>query len=192
LLTFRPDVLNSGWHQSCYSFPSHVTHHEVFALDGIDLLVQHHRELEISLGLLLNEQDKGKQATLFKEAADLLAAHVALEEKVFYPAVSAAKTEDILLESLEEHLSLKRLLADLIALSPQDEHFSPKVHVLKEQAEHHHKEEEHHLFPKVRKLFDESEISELGDRMLKWMDEMSRGEPRFTILNETDQAAALP
>ena len=60
----------------------------------------------------------------------------------------------LVLESLEEHLSMKRLLADLLALSPADETFQPKCKVLQEQARHHHKEEEEHLFPKVRQLLD--------------------------------------
>ena len=58
-------------------------------------------------------------------------------------------------ESLEEHLSLKRILADVLSLRTSDEHFAPKVQVLKEQAEHHHEEEEEEkLFPKVKNLLN--------------------------------------
>src|SRR5205085_11016612 len=97
--------------------------------------------------------DASTRARLFPQAADALTAHVTVEEKHFYPAVRARRTEDILLESLEEHLSLKRVLADMLDLKIEDEKWEPKLHVLKEQLEHHHKEEEEHLFPKVEKMF---------------------------------------
>ena len=38
------------------------------------------------------------------ELADKLAAHAAIEEKLFYPAVMTDDTEDKLLEATEEHL----------------------------------------------------------------------------------------
>ena len=67
---------------------------------------------------------------------------------MFYPAVHADRNEDVLLESLEEHLGLKRLVADLLALPGDDVTFPPKLHVLRELAEHHHGDEERNCFPR--------------------------------------------
>jgi hemerythrin superfamily protein len=121
-------------------------------MDAIDLLERHHRQLEQRFSAL-KESDRPSIED-FKAASDLLVSHITIEEQQFYPAVQARRTEDILLESLEEHLSLKRVLSDLLALATDDPQFSPKLHVLAEQLEHHHKEEEDHLFPRVKKLLD--------------------------------------
>ena len=38
-----------------------------------------------------------------------------VEEKVFYPAIMAKETKDMLNESLEEHLAIRRLLSDQLS-----------------------------------------------------------------------------
>ena len=163
-------------------------------IDAVELLITQHRSLESLLGRFFeaNDKDLAARRELFARAADELTVHIESEERVFYPAVKAARTEDILLESLEEHLSLKRLVADLLELDPSEQTFEPKFKVLKEQTEHHHKEEEENLFPKVRKLIDDARREELGRRMLDLQVEMKRrGEPRDTVSNQTQEAAPL-
>jgi hemerythrin superfamily protein len=160
-------------------------------MDAIDLLVKHHRELEKRFEDLLECAPQDRRPS-FIEAADLLAAHFTIEEESFYPAVSATRTEDILLESLEEHLSLKRVLADLLALDVNEQTFEPKLHVLKEQAQHHHKEEEDHLFPKVKKLLDADAREALGTEMQAMLDRLARSQPRKMVAGQTQEAAPLP
>jgi hemerythrin superfamily protein len=159
-------------------------------MDALDLLEHHHRLLEKQFTALKD----GKETSLaaFKAAADLLVTHMTLEEEIFYPEVKAHRTEDILLESLEEHLSLKRVLADMLPLAPGDAQWDPKLHVLAEQLEHHHHEEEDHLFPKVRKLLDADARSELGIKMLARAEELERKAARKLVLDQTDEAAPLP
>ena len=160
-------------------------------MDAIDLLVRQHREMEAAMKEVL-AADETSARVLFINVADALTTHVTAEEQVFYPAVKARRTEDILLESLEEHLSLKRLLADLLALDPEERTFEPKFKVLKEQTEHHHKEEEEHLFPKVLKLIDEAQRLALGMEMLALQRHLDRvGEPRELVTQQTDTAAPL-
>ena len=161
-------------------------------MDAIDLLVRQHRKMEKAMAALLDSSDDAAKKSLFSDVADDLTTHIESEEQVFYPAVKAKRTEDILLESLEEHLSLKRLLADLLDLDPSDETFEPKFKVLKEQAEHHHKEEEENLFPKVKKLLDHGQRNALGDEMLALQQRLdSKGEPRERVTTQTDEAASL-
>lgn len=159
-------------------------------MDAIEFLERHHRELEQQFSGLKKASSVSPEQ--FSTAADLLATHITIEEQHFYPAVRAHRTEDILLESLEEHLSLKRVLADLLALETTDEKFGPKLHVLAEQLEHHHKEEEENLFPKVKKLLDDAGREELGQEMQGRMNELRRSEPRKLVLDQTDAAAPLP
>ena len=161
-------------------------------MDAIDLLVRQHREMEAAMKKVLDAGDDTTARGLFADIADALTTHVTSEEQVFYPAVKARRTEDILLESLEEHLSLKRLLADLLALDPQEKTFEPKFKVLKEQAEHHHKEEEEHLFPKALKLLDAAQREALGMEMMALQRHLDRiGEPRELVTQQTDSAAPL-
>ncbi|MCW7538479.1 hemerythrin domain-containing protein [Aquabacterium sp. A7-Y] len=161
-------------------------------MNAIDLLTKQHRELEARLKSWGEAGDDAARKRIFAEVADHLTVHVTAEEQVFYPAVKAQRTEDILLESLEEHLSLKRLLADLMALQPGDATFEPKFKVLKEQTEHHHEEEEEHLFPKVKQLLPPGELERLGQEMAQLQLKLRReGEPREAVTEQTDKAAPL-
>ena len=161
-------------------------------MDAVDFLTSQHREMEALLKQVVDSTGNAATKALFIKAADKLTMHITSEEQVFYPAVRAKRTEDILLESLEEHLSLKRLLADLLELEPADQTFEPKFKVLKEQTEHHHKEEEEHLFPKVKKLLDESQRVALGKEMAALQEQLkAQGKPREAVADETRAAAPL-
>ena len=120
-------------------------------MNAIDLLKSQHREVEKLFAELEKAKDSRQKQKLFGELADSLAGHATIEEHQFYPAVRAKRTEDILLESLEEHLGIKRVLADLLKIDANDKTFDAKLKVLKEQVEHHVGEEEKELFPKVKK-----------------------------------------
>lgn len=156
------------------------------------LLTRQHRQVETLLAALVQAQEGDARARALTRAADELAVHMGAEEAVFYPAVRAARTEDVLLESLEEHLSLKRLIADLIALDPLDQTFEPKCKVLDEQTRHHHQEEEQHLFPKVQRMFDAPYRAELG-RAVRAEEERrrARGSPRAAMPQQIDAAPPL-
>lgn len=161
-------------------------------MNAVDLLIDQHRQIESRLREWMATEDAARRAALFAEVGDHLTVHMASEEQVFYPAVKAARTEEILLESLEEHLSLKRLLADLVALDVDDKTFEPKFEVLKEQTEHHHREEEDDLFPKVRRMLEAQRLDALGDEMLALQRSLRReGDPREGVVEQTDRAAPL-
>ena len=92
---------------------------------------------------------------------------------------------------------MKRILADLMDVGPEDEQFDAKMSVLKEQVEHHVEEEEKELFPKVRKSLSKKELEELGDRMQKMFEKLeaqgdasSRSPTRPTPV--ADMTAGLP
>src|SRR4051812_4115004 len=160
-------------------------------MDAIAMLNEQHDEID---ELFEKAEDatisQGKEH-LFLKLADALAAHATIEEELFYPAVRAKRTEDILLEALEEHLGIKRLLRDLLDLDPSEETFDAKLSVLREQVDHHVTEEKTDLFPKVRKLMTKEQLQTLGDDMATLMDELEGTEPRERVRAETDQAARL-
>jgi hemerythrin superfamily protein len=161
-------------------------------IDSVELLIDQHREMEDLLAQVLDEENEKEKKSLFAQVSDELTVHIKSEEEIFYPAVNAARTEDDLRESLEEHLSLKRLLADLLELDVSDKTFEAKFKVLKEQTEHHHKEEEEDLFPAVLKMLDEAKRASLGQEMLALQNRLTRkGEPREAVTKETGSAARL-
>jgi hemerythrin superfamily protein len=161
-------------------------------VDAIELLESQHREVEELFTRLEKATSPEKKQLIFADIADKLAIHAAIEERVFYPAVKGKRTDDILLESLEEHLGIKRVLADLLAIKAADETFDAKTTVLKEQVEHHVGEEEDDLFPKVKKLFDRDTLTALAQEMTSAQEELLvKRAPREAIPAETKQAAKI-
>jgi len=159
---------------------------------AIGLLEGQHREVEALFAKLEDASGSEQKRKLFTEIADKLAVHATIEERHFYPAVKAKRTEDILLESLEEHLGIKRVLADLLVTAVGDDTFDAKVKVLKEQVEHHVGEEEDDLFPKVKKLMDEESLIAIAQQMTATQEELlAQGAPRKAVPSETRQSTKL-
>jgi hemerythrin superfamily protein len=160
-------------------------------MDAIEMLEEQHRDVEDLFEELASAEASDKQ-DLFDEIADQLTVHALIEEQHFYPAVKAKRTEDILLESLEEHLSIKRLLADLLKLDPSNEIFDAKIEVLQEQVEHHVQEEEDELFPKARKVLDRKQLVAIAEDMTVTQERLlDAGDPRERVRTETGEAAPL-
>ena len=141
------------------------------------------------------ETGKGDRAEMFHELANKLAAHAAVEEKVFYPAAMSDDTSEMLHESVEEHLSVKRLLADMLELDPDEDHetFDAKLAVLKEQITHHaRREEEAKMFPLLRRMMSDDERSALGNEVMALYESLIEHQPRQNVPSETTEAAPLP
>jgi len=160
-------------------------------VDAIELLKTQHEEAKTLFRKIEKAEDDEKQ-DLFERLADALAVHATIEEKQFYPATRNARTEEMLQEAVEEHLSAKRLIADLLEMIPDDPQFDAKVAVLKEQVEHHIEEEEEDLFPKVRKMLEADELEDLGVVMEDMAEDLkTEGAPRESVPAETGSAPPL-
>jgi hemerythrin superfamily protein len=161
-------------------------------MNALKMLKQQHRAVEKLFKELEAAKSAGPKRKTFNEIADALAVHATIEERHFYPGVKQRQTEEVLLESVEEHLEIKRAIADLLQMDPDDDRFEAKVKVLQEDVEHHVEEEETELFPKVEKLIDESELEAIGEAMQETQEELtSEGNPRDAIPGETDAAAPI-
>jgi hemerythrin superfamily protein len=160
-------------------------------MDAIDLLELQHREADSLFDRIAAAVGRARKRELFERLADSLAIHSALEEMHFYPSVKAPSTEKLLHQSLEEHLSVKRLLADLLAISPDDEQFDAKIEVLAAQVRRHVDEERGDLFPKVRRLLDADQREAIGQLMTATMVELEKGHPRFDVPLQTLAAPPL-
>jgi len=159
-------------------------------MDAIKMLKKQHREVEA----LFKELEKAKSANprrkVFEKLADALAVHATIEERHFYPAAKKKQTEEMVLEAAEEHLEMKRVIADLLELEPSDPVFMAKVSVLKEDVMHHVEEEEGELFPKVQKLLEDEELEAIAAAMQETAEVLQReGVPRMSVPSETSEAA---
>ena len=159
--------------------------------DVLALLISQHDDVEALFARLENNTDDRR--ALFVELADKLAAHATIEEKIFYPAAMSKLTTDLLHESVEEHLEIKRLLADMIAMKADDEELDAKLIVLEENVTHHARDvEEGMLFPILRKEMTDDERAALGNECLAMFEELLPKHPSRTIPSETARAAPLP
>lgn len=164
-------------------------------IDVLELLESQHDEVDELIEQI--ERGAGDRVALFAELADKLAAHAAVEERIFYPAAMEASTSELLHESVEEHLSVKRLLADMLELDPDDQddcdRFEAALSLLKEQVTHHaRREEEAKLFPMLRRLMTEDERAAVGNEVLAMFEELIEHQPRRQVPSETAEPAPLP
>lgn len=132
------------------------------------LLKTDHKKVAGILEKLDSTTERGVKTRedLFAQLKTELDVHARIEETIFYPAIKeAAETRDITLEAFEEHRLVKQLLGELQTLGKDEETWTAKFSVLKEQIEHHVEEEEGEMFPKARKVLGEEEAEALGTRM---------------------------
>jgi hypothetical protein len=160
-------------------------------VDAIDFLLHQHDAIEEHLATALRSNGTDRRVA-FEKGADLLLAHMTVEEEIFFRAVRDEKTETKLYENLEEHLSLKRLVADMLSMDPDDKVFEAKLRVVSEQSDHHHDEEEKDLFPVVKKIMPLERREELGRQMVSREAQiLAAGSPRRLACGHTDEAPRL-
>jgi len=139
-------------------------------MDAFELLKSDHEKVAGILNKIEGTTERALKTReeLFTQLKTELDIHAAIEEKIFYPVLEKAEaSRDITLEAFEEHRLVKQLLAELESGSKDDETWTAKFTVLKENIEHHVEEEEGEMFKQARKVLSKAEIEELGTRMEK-------------------------
>jgi hemerythrin superfamily protein len=157
-------------------------------MNAIDLLMAQHREVEN----LFEECKKASgedKLELFYAIADTLVLHTTIEEQHFYPAALEGASEEQVREALEEHLLVKRSLADLLALDAVDAEFEAKLQVLEELVQHHVKEEEQDLFPTVEKKLSKTRLYEVGQALEQMTEQLEEEEALYERVQNVDELA---
>lgn len=155
-------------------------------MNAIELLDTQHRDVDDLFARLEGGSGTPKaRQKLFDDLADMLAIHATIEELHFYPTVKAAKTDEKIEHSLDEHLEIKRKLSLCMATSVSSDKFLPRLRALKECVQHHVKEEREELFPKVQRIFDGDQLEALGQEMTSTMAELQKGHPRRDVPLQT-------
>ncbi len=139
-------------------------------MDAIAILKGDHKTVEQLFKRFEKAGDRAhiEKADIVNRVIEALSVHAAIEEQLFYPVARATVpgTEDIALESLEEHHIVKWVLSELQSMTPQDERFDAKVTVLIENVRHHVKEEEEEFFPMVRNELGRTALRDLGEALV--------------------------
>lgn len=157
-------------------------------MNAIDLLTAQHREVE-NLFEECKKASAEDKLELFYAIADMLVLHTAIEERHFYPAAAEGTSEDLVREALEEHLLVKRSLADLLAIQSVDAEFEAKLQVLEELVQHHVKEEEETLFPEVQKRLSVARLQEVGEALERMTAELEEEETLYKRVQNVDELA---
>lgn len=141
-------------------------------MKATSLLESQHRKVEALFKKL--KSGRSDAESVLEELSDSLAAHMAIEQELFYPRVKEVD-EDLINESYEEHAVAELALKRLIATSPEEEAFTARATVLEELIQHHVEEEEKQLFPEIEKALDEELLMQLGKEMKARFDEVLEG-----------------
>ncbi len=143
--------------------------------DAITLLKNDHREVEAWFDEFENTNAASKKQKLATQICTALTVHTMIEEEIFYPACREAGVEDDMMDEADvEHDGAKRLIEEIEAGAPGDDHWDAKVTVLGEMIRHHVKEEEQRdgMFAKAKKAG--LDLVELGAQLKARKDELMK------------------
>ncbi|HKO90450.1 MAG TPA: hemerythrin domain-containing protein [Polyangiaceae bacterium] len=136
------------------------------------LLETQHREVKSLFKRL--ERDGSDQQVALEELANSLAAHMTVEQDIFYPAIRRV-AEELVNESYEEHALAEVALKRLLTTAPEERAFKARLTALEALIDHHVQEEEEAIFPQVEAALDEEALEQLGRSMQERFDEVFEG-----------------
>ncbi|WP_113720232.1 hemerythrin domain-containing protein [Aeromonas salmonicida] len=132
--------------------------------DAIALLRPDHKEVSDLFADYEKTRSNAKKKALVAKICSELSVHTQIEEEIFYPAITTALKDKLLVpEATIEHGGIKDLIAQLEGAEPDGEMYDAKVKVLSEYVEHHVKEEQTGMFQKAKTT--SLDLVELGARM---------------------------
>ena len=146
-------------------------------MDAMSLLKEDHRKVKKLLAELESTTERGVKTReeLFTKVKQDLVVHEAIEEEIFYPALKEhPRTKEIALEGYEEHHVVDTVMAEIEGVAYDDEKWGAKFSVMKENLEHHIEEEEGEMFKQARQVFDQDELTQLGESMKARQEDLMR------------------
>jgi hemerythrin superfamily protein len=140
-------------------------------MDALDLLMHDHKTVKKLFKQAKHAKDTEKQKRIFAQIKTQLSIHAYIEETVLYPEIEQfADLKEIVEESLETGEEIKTLLNEMAGLAGTNQYDS-SLQELIENVETHNEAEETELFAKIRELWDEATLEQLGDRLESAKDE---------------------
>ena len=132
---------------------------------AVSLLKKDHREVEQMFDEYEQLEGDSEKLALFGKIALALKVHTQIEEEILYPEERGEVEDDLLDEAYVEHDGAKKLIAEIEAMSPDQDFYDAKVKVLSEYIKHHVKEEEQPggLFSQAKK--GDEDLDAMGERL---------------------------
>lgn len=143
--------------------------------DAIKLLKDDHRQVEEWFDAFESTNGAARKQKLATQICLALQVHRQIEEEIFYPACREAGVEEDMMDEADvEHDGAQRLIDEIEAGRPGDDHWDAKVTVLGEMVRHHVKEEEKRdgMFAKAREAG--LDLKELGADLKARKDELMK------------------
>lgn len=162
-------------------------------MDAIEMLKQQHQEviaLFDAFQKLEKSDDMKVRNSTFEKLADMLAMHMEIEERFFYPAAQNKDTRDLVAEAWEEHREVKKLLVDAMK-TMNNPGFTGQVAAIRGAFEHHRRAEENEMFAKAKQLMSNDDLQKISQQMEKLYTELAtKGNARRNIKLEPAKAHA--
>lgn len=141
--------------------------------DGITVLIEDHRAVE----QVFQELESGSgspehRRDLTDHVIAELVRHSVAEEHYLYPTTRKALSDgdQVADHELSEHTEAERIMNELDGLDPTDARFNELLGELINAVRHHVKDEEEDLFPRLREACSETELTELGEQIVRAKD----------------------
>ena len=164
--------------------------------DVIEILTADHREVEamfIELDTLLQTRS-GTEDELRKDLADQitieLVRHAVAEEVAVYPMVKEKVSEEEAERAKREHAEAEETMKRLERLDSDDATFEQEIRKLMSEIREHVAEEEGEMFPRMREVFTQEELTELGKRV-EAIKAMAPTRPHPSVPNDPGKRLAV-
>ena len=166
-------------------------------MDIIELLKRQHEEVSDTLERMIAEDDARETRALLGRVSKALRLHMAIEERLVYPAADRAFTgdeddEETVVQAYEEHAIVRRCLETLEGTAPSDKRFIVRAKILKDLLEKHIDEEESELLPELAGKLGRDGIQKLGDQVERRMSEVATEAMRARAGEPAKSAAERP
>lgn len=133
----------------------------------------HQKVLEIFRQLeRTSESGDSRREKLFSALHRDLNLHSQAEEKFFYSQLRTEdETREVVLEALDEHKDVKKLLDELESMDKGSAEWIAKLRTCREKVENHIQEEEEVLFPRARRALEEEEAAGIAEDIESYKEE---------------------
>jgi hemerythrin superfamily protein len=137
-------------------------------MDPVKLIKQDHRTVKSLFRAFARADRRTEKQKIAEEIIEELSIHAIIEEQLVYPVLREAerRLQGRVLNALEEHHSVKLLLAELDKMKVEDERYDAKMHVVRQAVEMHIKEEEATQLPRLEKILGDDARSSLAEAMI--------------------------
>lgn len=138
-------------------------------MDAFDFIAKENKRIERALTKLANTPTENLvvREKIFVSIKGDLEIHMKIEESILYPLLKQqTETRGKTFEGIVEHDAVKNLLSEMASMPTDNEEWTVKLNVIRENMKNHYRKKEEDLFPEARKILSQDEIDDLGRRLL--------------------------